>query len=662
MDLSEINRCLHSLNKKIKSDNIDQLSHNISCILKLDDTNQEQENATKSVVSSGLLSKDLRSLFNDEHWECHAAAFVVAEHVIKTFIKFKCDSFFDAYPGLQDFWQFLIEHTIRDIDHSEPRVRLCLIRLVEQLAGLDGSLIWKQIGFLIFDLIDKNLEEKIQKDVQYYHISKNNSFRSIIDQTTEWKVLNTNLLALNSLIKGFGHKFVTEKYHELKNSYIFEVIIPHAFIHQNRHIRETCFHLCNTLSINLCISSKGKKLPCMDTIVIALVQGLKDNWSQVRFSASVATRSLILGLSVSERANYLLDLLPYVCLNRFYLAEGVRIYSQNTWIKIFLLNEGVKVVSNNINHFIDIYCDQSKAENSGVREATCYGIAELVEKIPSSILTPYINDLTVTILNCFQDKSWPVRDAACQTSAQLVLNYSHQITCFIPKFLNQWFQHLSDNIKCVRENCAIAIGKSIKAFETDTVNYIMQELPIFLNKVYSEDFIKPAYTELKSSKTERNLCPRRRVYGSLKNLHTENNKDFYNCNKPLYSCGSLATKLETRTAGCMAHNCDREKLNWEFTDGGIYLLRELALLKPILAKKFFNIYCNLFFFNNCPIDLHLNLLYQFVPILRALLKYLSKGDIDFLINSVTHLLYSDEQQLRNAAKKCIVTFHSLFVK
>lgn len=65
-----------------------------------------------------------------------------------------------------------------------------------------------------------------------------------------------------------------------------------------------------------------------------LAEGLADNWSQVRLAASVATRSFLLALPEDVRFLFYPQLLPRMCLNRYYAADGVRMYSQETWRQV----------------------------------------------------------------------------------------------------------------------------------------------------------------------------------------------------------------------------------------------------------------------------------------------------------------------------------------
>jgi hypothetical protein len=47
----------------------------------------------------------------------------------------------------------------------------------------------------------------------------------------------------------------------------------------------------------------------------------------------------------------------------------------------------------------------------------------------------------------------------------------------------------------------------------------------------------------------------------------------------MFSCGSLGPKLR-RGGGCMDHGFTRDKEPWEASDGALYMLREVAAVRP----------------------------------------------------------------------------------
>ena len=71
-----------------------------------------------------------------------------------------------------------------------------------------------------------------------------------------------------------------------------------------------------------------------------------------------------------------------------------------------------------------------RADNHAVREAACQCIAELAAKIDSSVLGVHVDRLLDTLVDCFNDDSWPVRDMACVASGKFVLNYPKEVLTF----------------------------------------------------------------------------------------------------------------------------------------------------------------------------------------------------------------------------------------
>jgi len=70
-----------------------------------------------------------------------------------------------------------------------------------------------------------------------------------------------------------------------------------------------------------------------------VARGLGDNWSQVRYASSLCARSFFLAIKGCEDqsvyAPFNEALVPRMCLNRYYVAEGVRNYSIETWRQVF---------------------------------------------------------------------------------------------------------------------------------------------------------------------------------------------------------------------------------------------------------------------------------------------------------------------------------------
>ncbi len=163
---------------------------------------------------------------------------------------------------------------------------------------------------------------------------------------------------------------------------------------------------------------------------------------------------------------YYPKLLPMMCLNRYYLAEGVKLYSQDTWKQV-VQDKGKEYVLQFLPSFVEFYISQIKADNHAVREAACHSIAELCNKIAplgKEKMKSYIVPLLNALMDGLKDQSWPVRDSACLASGEFAMAFPEESLTQFDTLFNIWIHHLSDNISTVRENSAIGLGHGAKAF------------------------------------------------------------------------------------------------------------------------------------------------------------------------------------------------------
>eukprot|EP00010_Vexillifera_abyssalis_P001453 CAMPEP_0201560856 /NCGR_PEP_ID=MMETSP0173_2-20130828/78487_1 /ASSEMBLY_ACC=CAM_ASM_000268 /TAXON_ID=218659 /ORGANISM="Vexillifera sp., Strain DIVA3 564/2" /LENGTH=459 /DNA_ID=CAMNT_0047975319 /DNA_START=765 /DNA_END=2144 /DNA_ORIENTATION=- len=320
-----------------------------------------------------------------------------------------------------------------------------------------------------------------------------------------------------------------------------------------------------------------------DRLAAGCARGLADNWSQVRFAASVATRTLFEQLpdeKILHQRGYYALLLPRMCLNRYYLAQGVRIYSIESWRRV-VGQQGKTMLVRYIGEVVAYYAQSSKADNHAVREAACHCIAELALRVDHDAVRPFVEKLIPPLMDCFKDASWPVRDAACTACAQFVSAFPKECECANQGQLLQdlyalWFAHLSDNIQSVRQNTAQALaGFVLKAYPEKALARIIPVIDALLPMAHKQ-------------------CADSKLNASLENVSTfgvakakkiaRDNDPALHTNQQVYSCGSLAPKLK-RGAGCMDHGFSREKQPWEESDGAVFLIGELARSDHQQAKK-----------------------------------------------------------------------------
>ena len=445
-----------------------------------------------------------------------------------------------------------------------------------------------------------------------------------LDDTTGWRALETNLHALASYIDGCvgfnnggGGSYIKEEAALFDsddtddNGWFLTALNHCCVVHVNRHVRAAAAAVLGVL-VKSCMRSRDpsnedllveEDSPFRLVLKETLKGTLADNWSQVRMAGSVLCRRFVLALlkiyksrngdddgeddedlTVFESAagDLVPMLLPRMCLNRFYLAQGVKLYSQETWKQIFGSHAhaadedglhsseeakgggGMGAVARNAAPLCRYYSKMCDADNHAVREAACQGVAELAQKVGqhplyAEYLSPYVNMLLQALLMCFHDESWPVRDEACLACGTFCIAYAEECRPELPTLFERWTEQLTDQIWSVREDAAVALGDAVTAYGPEMLEKI---LPIIRKSL-------PAAKEQPPMSREE--------YKKLQNdvsAHTGNQ---------VYSCGSLAPKLRKGGAGrigCSSCVVDRPKQPWEATDGAIYLLRELCTRFP----------------------------------------------------------------------------------
>lgn len=380
--------------------------------------------------------------------------------------------------------------------------------------------------------------------------------------TEGWKCLETSMKALQALVEGCGPAIKPHLDARLRN------LLYSALLHPNRFVRETGhFTLCT-----VCEALKGPELVALaPEIAPAIANGMSDNWSQVRYASCVSARSFMKWLG-PDRDVVLPILLPPMCLNRYYVAEGVRLYAQQTW-QLVMGTNGREAVAAHIKSVVEFYVAQSKANNHAVREAGCACIAELMEKVDKEAVGPYVPVLFKALVTCFKDMSWPVRDAACTAAGRCVLAYPEEMRPWAGEMLALWLAHLADNIPTVRENSAVALGKALRVYGDEVLPQLLAALEALLPAAVQQHPESTKYSQLESV-TRFGVAARK----------ARDNDPQVHSGQEMFSCGSLMARFSTsyliRSDGCMDHGFNRDKEPWELSDGGVYLLREVALVRP----------------------------------------------------------------------------------
>jgi hypothetical protein len=557
----------------------------------------DEGNVILEESARGVMIDMAKMMFNSERWEDRFGGVNATILFIQNFYHLNKDGYLDSV--LTDYvWNNVRSERIPKLMvDPEFRVR-------NQVGPLLKNMILKdtQKGTLHFerlrDMLLKNIEETFQREPEggvdasanpnvanktlsggkQIQIHKDETGKTMHD-TEGWKSLETSMRIMQNVIEAVGVNL-----YEFDLSRILGCIIK-GVDHINRFVREISYFvigaifiassqvLKNTATENVNFQQHKDRFKAFCTDLIPIVaKGLADNWSQVRYAASQACRSFYLIAKEDPQLREEFDpiLVPRMCLNRYYVAEGVKIYSNETW-RLVHEDKGKEVIAKYAKEVCKFYISQSLADNHAVREASCHCIGELctkVAKIDPEPFKPYVQDLLTALLDCFKDASWPVRDCACIACASFVITFPKESEGVFEELKKLWFDHLSDNIQTVRDNSAVSIARLLQSDLKDRVAGEIRD--------YVKANLMMAKEQPAQSKQFANL-KNETQFGVAKPKETHNHSptDEEHSDKQLYSCGSLAPKLK-RGGGCMDHGFSRPKEPWEQTDGSVFLLREVS--------------------------------------------------------------------------------------
>ncbi|XP_042227117.1 uncharacterized protein LOC121869653 [Homarus americanus] len=551
---------------------------------------------------------------------------------------------------------------LKVLTDQEVRVRQAAGEVLGSLCQKDGGATFVSCRSHVLELVRSNLDREMTDD----EASRNEheSTRQLMEKlsagtrerrnsgdaaqifhdTAGWRNLETSMKCLEHMIAGAGLKFLAYIDQDLLDL-IFE-----ALTHTNRFVRETGFNVCGALVS--CGAYEGAELlesnPMFtygDQLSRQLGQGLADNWSQVRLASSVATRKFLVSLPPAARERFFSVLLPRLCLNRYYVAEGVRLYSQETWRQV-AGSEGKALVEKYIDSVVSYYIEATAADNHAVREAACACIAELALKIATDSVRVHVPDLLHSLTVCFNDDSWPVRDAACVACGNFILCFPEEAQGTMEELYPLFFTNLQDNIPSVRQGAAIAIANIVRAYGKDVLPMIIEKMKEGLKGVENQPSETERYGDLESGPA---------MYGVVKRKR-DNDMDLHS-NKQMFSCGSLAPKMGRGGGGCSDCRYRRPPQLWERADGYVYLINELAGVPhaaaevttclPILAEAV----------RHKHYAAHITLLETLCKTLSHLAKGLGKrvfkGHLYLFLDAIFYALECENALTSSAASQCL---------
>jgi hypothetical protein len=380
------------------------------------------------------------------------------------------------------------------LDHSEPRVRTLVAKAIpaylrcrqkDAASGGSSDVESQQLqqqrehAQELYARLTASIRQHLEEDRNALssndQLSKSSS--GAFDDTTGWRALETNWLCLKALV----HALSGPDYFEILplDPSVLDDCRTSAVEHVSRHIRAAALQALEqwiwAAAAASASTSPDEKIqmlhsdnssPLRQTTIAVLKAGLDDNWSQVRMAACVLGRVFLTALqresTSPETAGAAppttpLDfphnddvyrvVLPRVCLNRFYSAHGVKLYSHETWFQI-VHDRGVDVVAHYLPSFVRYYVQMCDANSHVVRESACQALAELARRLGShdtyrALLSRHVEAMLQALVVGFHDESWPVRDEAGLACAVLCKTFPDECRSELPLLWDRWTEQVS---------------------------------------------------------------------------------------------------------------------------------------------------------------------------------------------------------------------------
>eukprot|EP00188_Purpureofilum_apyrenoidigerum_P003584 Plantae.Rhodophyta-Purpureofilum_apyrenoidigerum.ctg3796.p1 GENE.Plantae.Rhodophyta-Purpureofilum_apyrenoidigerum.ctg3796~~Plantae.Rhodophyta-Purpureofilum_apyrenoidigerum.ctg3796.p1 ORF type:complete len:651 (-),score=118.46 Plantae.Rhodophyta-Purpureofilum_apyrenoidigerum.ctg3796:96-2048(-) len=569
-------------------------------------------------------------------WEARTGILLAAGEIIKA------DKLKDEMSA---FAESIEDVALECMANSEVRLRSAAGEVLGACAKALGSEAWRKCSPSLVQGIENNfnLDAKQRKEQAAQVVEATEGLKKrtdLVHESEGWRNLDTSLAACVHVIDACGSQVMVDPQVEKLRDFALQ-----AREHPNRFIRETSLKLLTSLIVAASESDKARRSEnavkdIAPKIARSIAIGLEDNWSQVRYASSVCVRELITRSPEDVKESLYGLLIPRMCLNRHYVAEGVRTYSQDTW-KNVLGSKGRKLLVKYFPEVIDFYISQCDADNHAVREAACQSLAEAAIKIEPSVVKPKVAEILSALLVCFRDESWPVRDCACTASAAITEKFPQDVeeSNVLADLVSLWFAHIADNIPSVRENSAISLAKAAAAYGPDHpvcgLEAVIEKCRQLLPSVKSQQQNSERYGVMGNSTQ----------YGAAHKLARDNDEDLHT-GQTMYSCGSLAPKLR-KGGGCMDHGFTRHKEPWEETDGALRLWRQLTCRASDLGSPLLPLVADI---------ASSELLFAHAPYLLETLWYQVEAASNFVDEDT---LMKELPKLTPSMKKCTICGHKL---
>eukprot|EP00406_Dinophysis_acuminata_P017644 CAMPEP_0179335768 /NCGR_PEP_ID=MMETSP0797-20121207/66672_1 /TAXON_ID=47934 /ORGANISM="Dinophysis acuminata, Strain DAEP01" /LENGTH=664 /DNA_ID=CAMNT_0021049183 /DNA_START=1 /DNA_END=1995 /DNA_ORIENTATION=- len=511
-----------------------------------------------------LISEALRA----EAWEAKQGGLLAAAEAIKVWDR----------PG---FREAMLGEVPRLLVDAEYRVRKAVAEVLRECCRHEGLAVYDRMkDTVLSDISDKfkRTEEAAEEEPEAPPAPP-----KFLPDTEGWRSLETSMGALEAMMQGCGTGFTS------RISGVMLDLMADCSKHTNRFVREYAYFALKNIFDVCDAAAFAEKVAPMTVGLVGC--GIRDNWSQVRYAASTAVRAFMQKATETSRERFYPQLLGPMCLNRHYVAEGVRLYSHETWRYVCGPQGGARLLVAHFDSVISAFVEAAEAPNHAVREAASHCISELASKLAGSPEKPSphrdafthvrVQRLLESLMGSFQDESWPVRDVASSALGYFVAAFPLDCQAHRPQLLQLWAEQMADNIPSLRANGAAALAMAMGVWSAEMWDEVLAHLTTRLPEVLQQAEKSETFTDYTPSGPF--SVPRAKPKFSITDVSDPEHTD-----QTMYSCGSIAPKTFKRrekkklassaAGGCMNCAVDLPHQLWEASEGMVHLLAELAAL------------------------------------------------------------------------------------
>jgi hypothetical protein len=513
-----------------------------------------------------------------EAWEAKQGGLLAAAEVVKSWDR-------------PEFRNTILCDVPRLLTDAEYRVRKAVAAVLIECCRRDGLAVYDRLSDEVLGDIHKTFQrpteapdEQTEAPPIAIHVPVADNKEpwvvpTFLHDTEGWRSLETSMGALEAMMQGCGIAFTPRITADLLG------LLRDCSRHTNRFVREYAYFAMKSI-YEVCdnVTFLGSVGP--DTVDLVRA-GILDNWSQVRYAASTAARAFMTRAG-EQQALFFPKLLGPMCLNRHYVAEGVKLYSQETWRFVCGPQGGARLLVAHLDSIIATYIDGAEANNHAVREAACHCISELAKRVAGSPSepTPYrehftsvrVLSLLKTLMTAFEDESWPVRDVSSTAIGYFVRAFPEDCESYRDRLVDLWFDQMCDNIPSMRHNGAAALAMAVGVWPSElwskTVSRFEKTLPEVMMQSENSTIFQDYAPSGPFSVAKPKPIP-----------IDERPENPINTDQMMFSCGSMAPKTFKRrqerrieAGGCMNCTDGQDHQLWEASEGMVHLLAELTKL------------------------------------------------------------------------------------